>query len=128
MFRAVTTAALLQLGVTPSAPVAQPVEKQGAKKPVVVAATAKPETEALDDGFDDGAVDADDDDDPPAGTAGLTEVPDVKGCSARGSLRVLHEHSLEMELDGSGRVVSQRPEPGRQVRIGTHIRVSLGNS
>jgi len=129
VFKAVTTAALLQLGVAPATPEQVLTAQKSVKGPSVAAAPAKAETEELDEGFEDVSSDSGDDTDALVSSAGgLTIVPDVKGCSARGSLRLLHGRALEVDLDGSGRVMSQRPEPGRQVPIGTHVRVSLGTS
>ena len=34
--------------------------------------------------------------------------------------------SGEVDVDGFGRVMSQRPEPGRQVPAGTRVHVTLG--
>ncbi len=124
VFKTVATAALLQLGVVPTAP-AVAHAPAGKAKPTLVAAQ-KVETEELDEGFEEVTPDSGDDDVAQDGSPNAAIVPDVKGLSARSMLRLLHDRALEAEIDGFGRVLSQHPEPGRRVAPGTHVRVTLG--
>lgn len=54
-----------------------------------------------------------------------TRVPDLQGRSARAVRRALAAQALEVELEGSGRVVRQEPEAGSTVAPGTRVRVVL---
>jgi cell division protein FtsI/penicillin-binding protein 2 len=55
----------------------------------------------------------------PAGTeAGRTLMPDVRGLGAREALRVLVGAGLSVQMDGSGVVRTQRPEPGEPIGPG----------
>jgi cell division protein FtsI (penicillin-binding protein 3) len=124
VFKSIMTAALLELGVAPSAPSPAPAATN--HKAVKSAAPVEPQTEELDDGFEDTTPDSGDDEPPTEGSVQASVVPDLKGCSARSSLRLLHDRSLDAVLEGFGRVVAQRPEPGKHVPPGTRVRVSLG--
>jgi cell division protein FtsI (penicillin-binding protein 3) len=46
-------------------------------------------------------------------------MPDVTGKSLRAGLQVLQHFNLEIDLVGSGRIVSQDPAPGTQLKNGT---------
>jgi cell division protein FtsI (penicillin-binding protein 3) len=52
-------------------------------------------------------------------------VPDFRGLSLRGALHMAAEHELNIQVDGSGYVVAQRPAAG-QALDGTPIKLSLG--
>jgi cell division protein FtsI (penicillin-binding protein 3) len=125
VFKAVATAALLQLGVAPSTTIPPPpVLAEKDKKNSKVKAPPKVETAEADEGFDEFATESGDE---LTSNATLTVVPDVKGCSARSSLRLLHDRALEVEFEGYGRVTAQHPEPGRQVPAGTPVHIMLGS-
>jgi cell division protein FtsI (penicillin-binding protein 3) len=124
VFREIATAALLQLGVTAAGvdPLQEPAPVKGHVAP------AKKETAPVSDEHydeDDDLPEASDDVAAAAGTGGAV-VPDLRGLSAREALKTLFEHQFEADLEsGSGRVVSQRPEPGRAVMHGTKVHVVL---
>lgn len=52
-------------------------------------------------------------------------VPDVAGQSARMAWRTLSQQGFDVELEGSGRVVAQRPRAGAAATPGATIRLSL---
>ena len=52
---------------------------------------------------------------------GVAIVPDLRDLSIRRALTSVAVHRLEARVNGSGRVVSQRPRPGERVRPGTAI-------
>jgi beta-lactam-binding protein with PASTA domain len=52
-------------------------------------------------------------------------VPDVSGRSARAALRALAKQGFEVELEGSGRVVTQQPAAGFAVAAGSTVRLTL---
>jgi cell division protein FtsI (penicillin-binding protein 3) len=56
---------------------------------------------------------------------GHSVVPDVAGLGARSAIRRLAERSLEPDLRGSGRAISQSPRPGAIVKRGARVRVLL---
>lgn len=58
-------------------------------------------------------------------SASRTLVPDVGGMTAREALRRLADASLQPELRGSGRALSQSPQPGAIVRRGARVKVML---
>lgn len=118
VFREIAQEALRQLGVAPSA-------QAGNTR------AASPEPSLAETDFSEGFIDegewaaldltvADE-----ARTGEGMVVPDVRGLSARAALRVLGARALEVEFDGSGRVVKQRPAPGARVSSGTTVRVVL---
>jgi cell division protein FtsI (penicillin-binding protein 3) len=43
-------------------------------------------------------------------------MPDLKGLSLRKSLRLLQGMSLEINLQGTGRVIDQKPRPGSSLK------------
>jgi cell division protein FtsI (penicillin-binding protein 3) len=55
--------------------------------------------------------------------AGL--MPDVRGLSAREAALTAARRGLLVELKGSGRVVSQTPEPGTEIEAGTRCVLML---
>jgi cell division protein FtsI (penicillin-binding protein 3) len=119
VFREVAAEALRQMGVLlPGAPARAPV------------AEARVEAPVFQEGFgDQAAVQLDPvggSSSPGASFDGATEVPDLGGLSARAALRLLAQRGLEAELDGSGRVRAQQPEPLRSVPAGTTVRVTMG--
>jgi cell division protein FtsI (penicillin-binding protein 3) len=57
--------------------------------------------------------------------AGAVSVPALGGLPARMAVRRLEDHDLSAELEGSGRVVSQTPAPGKVVERGTRVRMTL---
>ena len=56
---------------------------------------------------------------------GQAVVPDVSGLGARTATRRLAQASLEPELRGSGRAVSQTPRAGAIVKRGARVKVTL---
>ena len=56
---------------------------------------------------------------------GQAVVPDVAGLGARTATRRLAQASLEPELRGSGRAVSQSPRAGTIVKRGARVKVTL---
>jgi beta-lactam-binding protein with PASTA domain len=56
---------------------------------------------------------------------GQAVVPDVSGLGARTAMRRLAQASLEPELRGSGRAVSQSPRAGAVVKRGARVKVTL---
>jgi cell division protein FtsI (penicillin-binding protein 3) len=52
-------------------------------------------------------------------------VPDFRGLSLRGALRMAAERELNLEVEGSGYVISQRPAAGQALE-GTQIKLMLG--
>ncbi len=60
----------------------------------------------------------------PAGE-GETTVPDLTGSTARGAVVALLRASLLPEVEGSGLVVGQEPEPGEIIARGQLVHVSL---
>jgi cell division protein FtsI (penicillin-binding protein 3) len=131
-FKAIAMNALFRLGVDKIAPGAAQVAPKtpAGKHPATVPpiAVSRTETESLDEDTDALSLDSGDDDALASVAAGSTIVPDLHGCSARSGLRLLHDRSLEVELEGAGRVLTQRPEAGRQVPRGTRVHLTLGNS
>ena len=61
----------------------------------------------------------------PAGEAIEIEMPSFVGMSLRKSLRLLQGSNVEIELKGSGRVVSQHPAPGTKLIPGTRVTLVL---
>ena len=61
----------------------------------------------------------------PAVEAGAVVVPALAGLPARAALRDLEARALSAELQGSGRVTSQDPPPGRAVPRGARVRLLL---
>jgi len=43
-------------------------------------------------------------------------MPDLKGLSIRGALRILSEYGVKVNVEGSGVVVTQYPSPGRELK------------
>jgi cell division protein FtsI (penicillin-binding protein 3) len=60
-----------------------------------------------------------------AGSTGGVAVPALAGLPARTAVRVLEALDLGAELDGSGRVISQTPPPGRVVDRGARVKITL---
>jgi cell division protein FtsI (penicillin-binding protein 3) len=58
--------------------------------------------------------------------AGTVQVPDVQGKSGRKAVSELLAVSLEPQLFGTGRVISQSPSPGVLVNRGTRVIVDMG--
>ena len=56
---------------------------------------------------------------------GEVMVPDLTGLTARGSLGALRRIGLDFQLEGSGLVVAQSPQPGAVVDRGSEVRVIL---
>ncbi len=61
---------------------------------------------------------------PPLG-ADEVRVPDLTGLAARPALVAARDAELELQLQGSGRVVRQSPPAGRVVKRGTRLRAVL---
>lgn len=59
---------------------------------------------------------------------GTTVVPDVRGMSARESLRVLAQLGMTARLRGAGLVVQQTPEPGAPIERGSDATLWLERS
>jgi cell division protein FtsI (penicillin-binding protein 3) len=53
-------------------------------------------------------------------------MPDLRGRSAREAAIVAARRGLIVELHGSGRVVSQSPEPGTEIEAGNTCVLTLG--
>ena len=126
VFREIATAGLLQLGVMPSGvdPLQPP---KGAKAAAVVTKKKKEPPPVVEETVDEDEDVPDASDDVVASAAnGASAVPDLHGLSARSALRVLGEKAFEADLEGSGHVVSQKPEPGRTALRGTRVHVVLG--
>ena len=54
-----------------------------------------------------------------------TEMASLVGMSLRKSLRVLQTSNVEIEIQGSGRVVSQHPPAGTKLKPGTRVTLVL---
>jgi cell division protein FtsI (penicillin-binding protein 3) len=52
---------------------------------------------------------------------GLPTMPDLGGMTLRPALRALADHSLDLQIEGSGFLVQQVPAPGVPVREGDHV-------
>ena len=52
-------------------------------------------------------------------------MPDLTGLSARAALVATRDAELELELEGTGRVVEQSRRPGRIVERGARLRAVL---
>ena len=52
-------------------------------------------------------------------------VPDLKGMSASQAANVLKEKNLNINIEGSGTVISQEPNKDTQVQEGSIVRVTL---
>ena len=63
---------------------------------------------------------------PPADEPGL--MPDLRGRSAREAAIVAARQGLIVELKGSGRVVTQSPEPGAELEAGMTCLLTLSRS
>ena len=61
------------------------------------------------------------DDGLPAPPKGYTRVPNLKGYTIRRAINKLTMHHLDVEVNGSGMVVSQSPAPGKQAPVGTRV-------
>lgn len=133
IFKQVALAALQQLGVKSTVapdPVQAAIQKREAGRDAKESRNAgRPEAavaEAPGAVYEEGTVD-DDAIAPDALQGNEISVPDLRGRSARAALRMLRERSLEAEVEGSGRAVTQSPEPGRLVAPGTRVRLVLGS-
>jgi cell division protein FtsI (penicillin-binding protein 3) len=62
---------------------------------------------------------------PPVVTAFGGRMPELRGLSLRSAMRALDGCNCEVEVDGSGYVVAQRPEPGVAVSATDAVRVVL---
>lgn len=63
---------------------------------------------------------------PPTKAFAETKImPNLKGLSARESLKWAEELGVDIQLKGSGYVVSQKPEPGEKIKEGTVCMVEL---
>lgn len=58
-------------------------------------------------------------------TAAVTEMASFIGMSLRKSLRLLQAVNVEIEIQGSGRVVEQHPSPGAELKPGTRVTLIL---
>ena len=58
-------------------------------------------------------------------TTGTVAIPALAGLPARAAIRALEALDLGADLDGSGRVVSQTPPPGRVVERGARVKITL---
>jgi cell division protein FtsI (penicillin-binding protein 3) len=65
---------------------------------------------------------------PPAVTAFGGRMPELRGLSLRSAMRALDGCNCEVEVDGSGYVVDQRPEPGAEVSAAAAVRVVLARA
>jgi cell division protein FtsI (penicillin-binding protein 3) len=65
---------------------------------------------------------------PPAVTAFGGTMPELRGLSLRSAMRALDGCGCEVEVDGSGYVVEQRPEPGVEVSAADEVRVVLARA
>lgn len=61
------------------------------------------------------------DDGLPAPPKGYTRVPNLKRYTIRRAINRLTMHHLDVEVNGSGMVVSQSPAAGKQVPVGTRV-------
>ncbi len=43
-------------------------------------------------------------------------MPDLKGLSIRGALRIISEYGIKVEVEGNGIVINQYPSPGKDLR------------
>jgi beta-lactam-binding protein with PASTA domain len=64
----------------------------------------------------------------PAEVVAGSSMPDLRGRSAREAATLAARRGLIVELKGSGRVVSQSPEPGAEIEAGMtcSLRLSRG--
>jgi cell division protein FtsI (penicillin-binding protein 3) len=64
----------------------------------------------------------------PAVTAFGGRMPELRGLSLRSAMRALDGCGCEVDVDGSGYVVDQRPEPGVEVSAADEVRVVLARA
>lgn len=114
VFRRVGTAALRHLGVPADGTgdmLARHVESARVESPTAPSApTAEAPTAAIEER---------------APQPGETRVPDVSGMSARRALVALSRAELQVEVEGSGLVVSQSPGANEVIARGSSVRVVL---
>ncbi len=117
VFRDITRQALRELGVPPDREV---------KRPILMAAEA---SGAVEPGSREGVEQSPDLRLEPleteGGAIGSYRMPDLRGLAARDAVRLLVPAGLEVELDGSGRVLMQEPEAGEPVSPGDPVRLAL---
>jgi hypothetical protein len=117
VFQSIASAALLQLGVTPGTTPALPT--------IATASSLGTGSTAEEEYGEDDELPEIDDEVAVSASNTATVVPDVRNLPARAALRLLNKHNFDAVLEGSGRVVSQKPEPGRTVAAGTKVHVVL---
>ncbi len=131
VFKEVVEHALQSMGVAPTEELQAEAPARAARSSLALTALAPaeegtaggqaPEDEAA------APVLAEDGNPSPAREAaeGMVATPALLGLPARAALRELEAHALPAELQGSGRVTSQLPAPGRVVPRGTTVRLRL---
>ena len=97
--------ALRMMGVPPNPALMKPAKETPDKKQKLVIPTADPELR-----WDNG---------------GAYITPDLSGLSMRDALVTLEGAGLSVRLKGTGRVTKQNPRPGRQLRPGDAVEVTL---
>jgi len=55
----------------------------------------------------------------------MSRMPDLTGMSLRKSLRLLQNTLVKVEIEGTGRVVAQKPSPGTALSPGTQVLITL---
>lgn len=111
-FRAIAQGALEAWGIPPSEPVAKKAEEKKTRR-----SRAKALAQAA-----EGPITVAEE---PAEGAGQVRVPQVEGLFARAAIKALAEASLEVEMEGTGRVVDQHPPAGSVVDQGSRVAVTL---
>lgn len=114
IFREVATQTLRYLGYYPtSLPTPEPPKTPSERAPLPVPQLEKPqlqEAELL--GL-------------PAAAGAQLRMPDLRGQTLRQVLAFVHQAKVKYQLEGRGRVVEQRPEPGQPLEQGTVCYVKL---
>ncbi|HEY0838662.1 MAG TPA: penicillin-binding transpeptidase domain-containing protein [Vulgatibacter sp.] len=116
-FREIAESALSTLAIPPSQPLAS--RDKGRAEPSAVAKREEPKEPEAAEGWVSVA------DAGGGGEGDQVVVPELRGLFARAALRRLSEASLEPGLEGTGKVITQRPPAGAIVERGTRVALRL---
>ncbi|AKU91869.1 penicillin-binding transpeptidase domain-containing protein [Vulgatibacter incomptus] len=119
VFREIAEAALKSRGIPPSLPLLAKADEKN--KTAAKGAKPEPKKPTPRDDPAEGWVSEED----APGDGDQVLVPDVRGLFARAALRKLGDAKLGASLEGSGKVVSQRPPAGSIVERGSQVAIAL---